>query len=66
MGKLFGAINVGQVVTFVFMTGAPVLIRALVKDPGFQDALITLAANIGAVLLVILRKPSDQGGTAAK
>lgn len=67
MGKfllaLLKTLNLSQIVAFVFMTAAPYVIGLVVKDPALQLHLISLASSIGAALLVILRKPSAEGGT---
>lgn len=62
---ILSAVNVGQIVTFVFMTAAPVIVHALVKDPTIAAAIISLCSSIGAALLVVLRTPSAAGGTVS-
>jgi hypothetical protein len=61
---ILGALNIQQVITFIFSTAAAVIISKLVSDPELQKVLIVASSNIGALLVVLLRKPSAEGGSA--
>ena len=66
MGKLLGALNIGQIITLVLGTVAPVVIKALIPSGDLQTTVLGLVASLLSLLMVVIRKPSATGGTVGK
>lgn len=62
MGKLLGALSLGQIITFLFGTILPYVINMVVPSGDLHNALMDLLPGIMALLMVLLRKPSAEGG----
>jgi len=62
---VFSALSVSQIVIFVFGTIFPFVINALVPAGGLHDSILSIGAAVQGLLLVLFRKPSDQGGSVA-
>lgn len=64
MGKILSALSWQQIVTFLLGTLAPLLIAKMVPPGELQTALLSACSSLLAVLVVVLRKPSAEGGSA--
>ena len=63
--KLLGTLNLAQIVTFVFGTGTVFLLEQYVPAGDLRSTLLALNTQLLALVLVLVRKPSDQGGSTA-
>ena len=66
LSKLLGALSLPQIITFILGTLAPIVVQKLVPPGELQTVILQGCASLMAILLVILRKPSDEGGSALK
>lgn len=63
MGNIFSKFSLSQVLTFLFGTVLVWVVDAVIKDPATKQSIQAVLANILALLMIVLRKPSTQGGT---
>ena len=63
MGKLLGALNLTQILTFLFGTVLVFLAKLVLPAGEVQNAVLAFLPQLLALILVLVRKPSSEGGT---
>lgn len=63
--NFFSSLNLAQILSFVFGTIFTFLIENFVPAGDLRTTLLALNTNLLALVLVLVRKPSVQGGTTA-
>lgn len=66
IARLLGALSLPQIVSFVLGTLAPILIMKLIPPGELQTTVLASVASLLGLLTVLLRKSSEDGGTALK
>lgn len=65
MKNLFSSLNLSQIITFVFGTVVVFILEKFMAAGDLRSTLLALNAQVMALLLVLVRKPSAEGGTTA-
>lgn len=65
MKNLFSSLNLSQIITFVFGTVVVFVLEKFMPASDLRSTLLALNAQVMALLLVLVRKPSTEGGTTA-